>query len=93
MDRFRISIISLLIIGISVLAYGVGKLNQTADSSNRFLANFSNYMHCLVVTDQPALAKLGKDAYFAECDKLLFKGTGMDPIARKPVPTTTVTTK
>lgn len=60
-------------------------------SNNKFLANFSEYMHCLVVVDQPLYQELGKDAYFAHCDALLFKGTGIKPPIRPPSPTTSTT--
>lgn len=57
-----------------------------------FLRNFSEYMHCLVVPDEVRYAEVGKDAYFAECDALLFRGTGLKPPVRGVSPTTTTTT-
>lgn len=63
-----------------------------ARGTTQFLTNYSNYMHCLVIVDEPLYAAIGKDAYFAQCDALLYKGTGLTPPVRPPAPTTTTIT-
>lgn len=52
---------------------------ELSESNNRFLQNFSDYMRCLVVTDEVLYEELGKAAYFDHCDTLLFRGTGLKP--------------
>lgn len=85
-SRFNYWVISLLVIIASVVAYGVALVNQGVDetiqvgeSNSRFLQNFSDYMRCLVVTDEVLYEELGKAAYFDHCDILLFRGTGIAP--------------
>lgn len=69
-------------------------LNKQAADSARLtgvvLANLSDYLVCLVAPDVGLYNKIGKDAYLAQCDKLLFKDTGIDPPPRNKVidPTT-----
>lgn len=92
MAKYRLWVLGLLVAVFSVLSYGVVILHEDAESSNRFLVNFSEYMHCLVVPNQVEYAKVGKDAYFAECDALLYRGTGHKAPTRALVPTTTSTT-
>lgn len=91
--RFNTWVVSLLVVIGSVLTYGIALLNQNIDkietvaeganrlneSNNRFLQNFSDYMRCLVVTDEVKYEELGKAAYFDFCDTLLFRGTGLEP--------------
>lgn len=90
MDKIKkyasIWIIVLLIFISSAVAYGVALVNQSIDdvhqvseSNNRFLENFSDYMRCLVVTDEALYEELGRAAYFDHCDMLLFRGTGLTP--------------
>ena len=90
-NRFRVWVVGLLIVCASILSWGTVMLHDTAESSNRFLVNFSEYMHCLVVPNEVEYAKVGKDAYFAECDALLYRGTGHKSPTRAIQPTTTST--
>lgn len=59
---------------------------EVSAQNQRFLINFSSFMQCLVVSDHNVVESLGVEAYFNECNKLLFKGTG-----QTPVPVTKVT--
>lgn len=85
-DPVRLWVIGLLIVITSILSYGVVLLHHDtsytkdlSESNNRFLQNFSDYMRCLVVTDEALYEELGKAAYFDHCDTLLFRGTGLTP--------------
>lgn len=80
-----LSVTTILIVRIS---------NDTRESSKQnstFLSNFSDYMRCLVVVDEPKYAELGKEKYFDTCDVLLFRGTGQLPHSHLPTPTTSTT--
>lgn len=83
---WRAWVIGLLILISASVIYGVALVKQNLDeaveiseSNNTFLANFSDYMRCLVVTDEIKYEELGKAAYFDMCDTLLFRGTGLKP--------------
>lgn len=54
-------------------------IKEFSQSNNRFLANFSSYMRCLVVVNEPLYNQLGKGLYFDTCDIILFRGTGLSP--------------
>lgn len=63
--------------------------------NHHFLENFSNYMRCLIVTDEKVVIAVGEENYLNLCDKLLFLGTGQTPhVVRITIPpefTTTTT--
>lgn len=61
------------------------------ESTNRFLANYSDYMRCLVVIDEPLYKELGKEKYFNTCDDVLFRGTSIVRHPYNSVPTTNTT--
>lgn len=65
----------------------LNKQNQTV------LTNFSDYSYCLNFPDEKHLAEIGKEAYFFECDQLLFRGTGINPTERHQLETTPTTSK
>lgn len=67
---------------------------KLSESNQRFLINFSSFMQCLVVSDHAVVEALGVQAYFDECNKLLFIGTGQkpEPVTKVTIPTTTTTT-
>lgn len=101
--RWRKWIIILLVTIISVLSFGVAALNQSVaetkkvgESNNRFLANFSDYMRCLVINDEEVVVAVGEETYFNLCDELLFRSTGLRPNPTKvtipPNLTSTTTT-
>lgn len=66
-------------------------VKELSQSNNRFLANFSDYMRCLVVVNEPLYEKLGKGLYFDSCDVILFRGTGLSPHPHDADPTTSTT--
>lgn len=73
----------------------LGEDAKTLSQENqRFLVNFDSYMQCLVVNDPEVVEALGVEAYFEECRKLLFEGTGLapKPTTRVTIPSTTTTT-
>lgn len=85
-DPVRVWAVGLLVLVASILSYGIALLNQGIDQSQqvseqntRFLSNFSDYMRCLVVTDEVKYDELGKAAYYDFCEELLFRGTGLRP--------------
>lgn len=85
----------LLAVGTFVNTLGVQTIQKSLEQSQQnelFLRNFSSYMHCLIVVDEVLYVELGKDAYFARCDALLFKGTNVKAPIREPRVTTTSTT-
>lgn len=70
------------------------KAKEISTQNRTFLGNFSDYMRCLVVTDQKAVEAYGLEPYFNLCDDLLFRNTGLVPTHTKisiPSTTTTVT--
>lgn len=76
----------------SIYAIRINTETKTISQQNRtFLGNFSDYMRCLVVVDEPKYVELGKEKYFDTCDILLFRGTGMAPHSHLPTPTTSTT--
>lgn len=80
-----LSVTTIYTLRISTETKRISQQNQT------FLGNFSDYMRCLVVVDEPKYAELGKEKYFDTCDLLLFRGTGMKPHTHTSVPTTSTT--
>lgn len=66
-------------------------VKELSQSNNRFLSNFSDYMRCLVVVNQPLYDKLGKGLYFDTCDIILFRGTGLSPHPQDSTSTTNTT--
>ena len=57
-----------------------------------FLTNFSDYMRCLIVTDQDAVQAYGIEPYFNLCDDLLFRNTGLThTLTKVTIPSTTTT--
>lgn len=81
-----LSVTSILIVRVSNDTKVIGKQNRA------FLGNFSDYMRCLVVVDEPKYDELGKEKYFDTCDVLLFRGTKLKPHTHPPTPTTSTTT-
>lgn len=67
---------------------------KISTSNQAFLVNFSSFMQCLVVNDKEVVTALGVETYFNECNKLLFRGTGLEPapITKVTAPPTTTTT-
>ena len=86
-DRFSPWII--IVLFASMVWLGV-RTSRISDQNQTFLTNFSDYMRCLVVTDQELYKELGKAAYFDHCDQLLFRNTGLAPNPRPVATTTTV---
>lgn len=69
-------------------------IKEIGASNQRFLVNFASFMQCLVVSDKEVVTAMGVDAYFAECNKLLFRNTGLkpEPVTKVTMPPTTTTT-
>lgn len=84
----------LLFVTLATVIFTALNTQRVGEQNQRYLQNSSDYWHCLVVTDQEALKALGKEQYFAECDKLLFRDTGQSPGPRTriTIPSTTTTT-
>lgn len=63
-------------------------------ANQRFIKNFSSYLECLIVSDPAVVEALGRQAYFDECNKLFFRGTGLvpEPVTKVTLPPSTTTT-
>lgn len=78
----------------TVMVRTSNEAKHISENNQTFLINFSSFMQCLVVSDHEVVETLGVQAYFDECNKLLFLGTGQTPvpITKVTIPTTTTTT-
>lgn len=73
-----------------VITVRVSNQGREVSQQNRaFLTNFSDYMRCLIVTDQEAVKAYGFEKYFNLCDDLLFRDTKIDhTLTKVTIPTT-----
>lgn len=90
------SVTGIVTVRLSSDTQKIGEQTKKIGEQNRaFLQNFSDYMRCLIVTDQEAVKAYGLENYFNLCDDLLFRNTGLVPTHTKvtvPPSTTTTTT-